>query len=86
MARRSILPSTVGQLPDPLPIETDKDGKLTTQSVGALNAFMQNYAHGFNGLVSMGDGRQSSGAAGAVLRTAVLPGAPLQRAVAAAVS
>jgi hypothetical protein len=60
MVHRSLLSSTVGQLPQPLPIETDKDGKLTTQSVGAINAFMQNVNAALNGLVSIGDGRQSS--------------------------
>jgi hypothetical protein len=60
MVDRRRLPTTRGQLPDPVPVDTDKDGKLTTQSVGALNAFMHTYASGFNGGISFGDGRSSS--------------------------
>ena len=60
MAERSRLATTMGQLPDPQPIETDKDGKLTTQSVGVLNGFLNGVTHAINGLLSIGDGRQSS--------------------------
>jgi hypothetical protein len=60
MADRRRLSTTAGQLAHPEPIEIDHDRNLTPQSVGALNAFMQAYAAGFNGKVSLGDGRQSS--------------------------
>lgn len=60
MAHRIRLPcSSRCQLTEPLPIENDKDGKLTTQSVGAINAFMKAVITALNGNVSFGDGAQS---------------------------
>lgn len=59
MARRVRLPSVRGQIAQPLPIETDRDGKLTTQTVGQINAFMQAVTSAVNGHIGFGDGLQS---------------------------
>jgi hypothetical protein len=59
MARRIRLPCTRAQISQPLPIETDKDGRLTTQTVGQINAFMQAVTFAVNGHLSFGDGTQS---------------------------
>jgi hypothetical protein len=59
MARRLRLPCSRSQVPQPLTIETDKEGRLTTQSVEAINTTLRALATAINGNLSLGDGTQS---------------------------
>ncbi len=59
MARRLRLPCSRALVPQPLAIENNKDGGLTTQSVAQINAFMQAVTSAINGHITFGDGRPS---------------------------
>jgi hypothetical protein len=59
MTHRLRLPCKASQIPQPLPVETNKDGGLTTQSVAQINTHMQTVAAALNGNISFGDGTLS---------------------------
>lgn len=59
MAQRHRTKPTAGMLADPVPIETDKDGRLTEQSVAAISSFMAIVTALLNGELTLGDGTQS---------------------------
>jgi hypothetical protein len=60
MADRFLIGTSDGQVAEPIPVETDKEGKLTAQSVDAINGTLAAVIAAINGGICFGDGTQSA--------------------------